>query len=100
PGDRGQPERLLHGLTEASTRHAVAAGVEGRTGDQEIGRVAADPLDDGPDGLVLTLAEEVVPAGDCGHDFGFISQTPLQHLSRSHHSVATPRAFTGLVLTA
>ena len=97
-GRQTGPYQFLDGLADAPARHAVAARVEGRAGDDEVGRVTPDQVDDGGRGRILALAEEVVATVDGGDDLRPVAEGPLQRLARPHGAGAHVRRLAGLVL--
>ena len=69
-----------HGRANGAACRAIASGIEGRAGDEQVGLFLADEAHDGLDGLLLIARDIVVTADDGGRDRGDV----LELRGKSH----------------
>src|SRR5262249_36954904 len=86
PGHDRDTKSFCNGRAEPSARDTVAAGVERGAGDEQVGSVRTDQIDERRNGVALALVEEVVTAPDGGDDVGGVAQRFLQRLTGPHRS--------------
>ena len=75
-------------VADLGAGQAVAARVEGWTGDHEVGAVPGEGVDDRPDGGLVLFVEVVVPGDDCRGDLGVVLERLAKRVARSHRSFA------------
>ena len=99
-GDDGNAQRVLHGGADVAAGHAVASGEERRAGDQQVGLVAADHLEQRLFGLFVVFVEVVVAADHRADDLGVFAQLGLKGGAGADFAVALFGRHVGHVLAA
>ena len=99
-GDGLHPRLLLGCLAHVAAGDAEAAGVKGRTGNDEVGLILLDLLQqEGPAGLHV-LGIEVIAADDRGHDLGNILQRGTEGIGGTMHPLKDLRLCIRHILAA
>src|SRR5882724_10238470 len=98
-GDRGDLVGLRD-LADQRARQAVAAGAEGRAGDEQVGLEPNELGGDRTRGLVPALADEVVATDQRGLDARLVAERLLQGAARTDGAGLCRHADVGLILAA
>ena len=99
-GDRGDAEFVAYRGGDVAAGEAVASGVEGRSGDEEVGLLRLDEFKALRARFVGVLAVEAVSADDGGYDLGFLAEGLLESEAGSDYAFTNFGLVVGLLFSA